>query len=144
MSEVLDTMTADLFGADVADVPVIEPNPAPILAGTAERNAHELNGSLKNDSGPGGAETDCASLHPFGDVPDVPDVPPNNGAGSSGTAGGAADVPDVPALAELIEAATAAAKATGAKLIVPEFPEGVAGSDFNDLAMLRRKGGRHE
>jgi len=40
--------------------------------------------------------------------------------------------------------ATAAAKATGAKLIVPEFPEGVAGSDFNDLAMLRRKGGRHE
>jgi len=40
--------------------------------------------------------------------------------------------------------ATAAAKATGAKLIVPELPEGVAGSDFNDLAMLRRKGGRHE
>jgi putative DNA primase/helicase len=40
--------------------------------------------------------------------------------------------------------ATAAAKATGAKLIVPEFPEGVAGSDFNDLTMLRRKGGRHE
>lgn len=40
--------------------------------------------------------------------------------------------------------ATAAAKATGAKLIVPQFPEGVAGSDFNDLAMLRRKGGRHE
>ena len=40
--------------------------------------------------------------------------------------------------------ATAAAKATGAKLIVPEFPEGVPGSDFNDLAMLRRKGGRHE
>ena len=38
----------------------------------------------------------------------------------------------------------AAAKATGAKLIVPQFPEGVAGSDFNDLAMLRRKGGRHE
>lgn len=40
--------------------------------------------------------------------------------------------------------ATAAAKAAGAKLIVPEFPEGVPGSDFNDLAMLRRKGGRHE
>lgn len=40
--------------------------------------------------------------------------------------------------------ATAAAKATGAKLIVPEFPEGVPGSDFNDLAMLRRNGGRHE
>ena len=40
--------------------------------------------------------------------------------------------------------ATAAAKATGAKLIVPEFPEGVAGSDFNDLAMLRRTRGRHE
>jgi len=40
--------------------------------------------------------------------------------------------------------ATAAAKATGAKLILPEFPEGVPGSDFNDLAMLRRKGGRHE
>lgn len=40
--------------------------------------------------------------------------------------------------------ATAAAKATGAKLIVPEFPEGVAGSDFNDLAAFRRKGARHE
>lgn len=40
--------------------------------------------------------------------------------------------------------ATAAAKATGAKLIVPEFPEGVAGSDFNDMAMIRRQGGRHE
>lgn len=40
--------------------------------------------------------------------------------------------------------ATAAAKATGARLIVPEFPECVPGSDFNDLAMLRRKGGRHE
>lgn len=40
--------------------------------------------------------------------------------------------------------ATAAAKAAGAKLIVPEFPEGVPGSDFNDLAMLRRKGVRHE
>ncbi len=40
--------------------------------------------------------------------------------------------------------ATAAAKATGAKLIVPEFPEGVPGSDFNDLMALRRKGGRHE
>lgn len=43
-----------------------------------------------------------------------------------------------------VTCATAAAKATGAKLIVPEFPEGMAGSDFNDLAMLRRKGGRHE
>ena len=40
--------------------------------------------------------------------------------------------------------ATAAAKATGAKLIVPEFPEGVPGSDFNDLAAIRRKGVRHE
>lgn len=39
--------------------------------------------------------------------------------------------------------ATAAAKATGATLIVPEFPEGVAGSDFNDLAAIRRKGARH-
>lgn len=39
--------------------------------------------------------------------------------------------------------ATAAAKATGARLIVPEFPEGVAGSDFNDLAAIRRKGARH-
>ena len=40
--------------------------------------------------------------------------------------------------------ATAAAKATGAKLIVPQFPAGATGSDFNDLATLRRKGGRHE
>lgn len=40
--------------------------------------------------------------------------------------------------------ATAAAKATGARLIVPEFPDGVPGSDFNDLMALRRKGGRHE
>ncbi|MGL1834418.1 toprim domain-containing protein [Rhodocyclaceae bacterium SMB388] len=38
--------------------------------------------------------------------------------------------------------ATAAAKATGARLIVPEFPEGRAGSDFNDLAAIRRKGAR--
>ena len=37
-----------------------------------------------------------------------------------------------------VTAATAAAKATGAKLAVPEFPEGVPGSDFNDLANLRR------
>ena len=34
--------------------------------------------------------------------------------------------------------AIAAAKATGARLAVPEFPEGVSGSDFNDLANLRR------
>jgi len=40
--------------------------------------------------------------------------------------------------------ATAATRATGARLVVPEFPEGVPGSDFNDLAMLRRKGVRHE
>ena len=39
--------------------------------------------------------------------------------------------------------ATAAAKATGARLIVPDFPEGEAGSDFNDLAAIRRKGARH-
>jgi putative DNA primase/helicase len=39
--------------------------------------------------------------------------------------------------------ATAAAKATGAKLIVPELPEGVPGSDFNDLMLLRKRG-RHE
>lgn len=37
-----------------------------------------------------------------------------------------------------LTAATAAAKATGARLAVPEFPEGVSGSDFNDLAKLRR------
>ncbi|NMF98325.1 toprim domain-containing protein [Aromatoleum toluolicum] len=36
--------------------------------------------------------------------------------------------------------ATEAAKATGARLIVPEFPEGADGSDYNDLAALRRKG----
>jgi putative DNA primase/helicase len=34
--------------------------------------------------------------------------------------------------------ATEAANATGARLIVPEFPEGVSGSDFNDLAAIRR------
>lgn len=39
-----------------------------------------------------------------------------------------------------VTAATAAAKATGARLIVPEFPEGVSGSDWNDLAALRRTG----
>lgn len=37
-----------------------------------------------------------------------------------------------------VTAATAAAKATGAKLIVPEFPEGAPGTDFNDVAALRR------
>ncbi|MBX3678546.1 MAG: toprim domain-containing protein [Rhodocyclaceae bacterium] len=39
--------------------------------------------------------------------------------------------------------AGAAAKATGARLIVPEFPEGVPGTDFNDLAAIRRKGVRY-
>ncbi|NMF99913.1 toprim domain-containing protein [Aromatoleum toluolicum] len=39
-----------------------------------------------------------------------------------------------------VTAATAAATATGAKVIVPEFPEGASGSDFNDLAAIRRKG----
>lgn len=39
--------------------------------------------------------------------------------------------------------ATAAAKAVGAKLIVPQFPDGVPGSDANDLAAIRRKGARH-
>lgn len=43
-----------------------------------------------------------------------------------------------------VTAATSAAKATGARLIVPKFPEGVAGSDFNDLAATRRNGGCHE
>ena len=42
-NDLLDTATADLFGADVADVPLIEANPAPILAGTAEREERELN-----------------------------------------------------------------------------------------------------
>jgi putative DNA primase/helicase len=70
-----------------------------------------------------GAEADCASLHPFGDVPDVPGVPPNNGAGSSGTAGGTADVPDVPALAELIEAATAGEGGDTEETVVPSVPE---------------------
>jgi putative DNA primase/helicase len=37
-----------------------------------------------------------------------------------------------------VTAATAAAQATGARLIVPEFPEGADGTDFNDLAALRR------
>lgn len=39
--------------------------------------------------------------------------------------------------------ATEAAKATGAKLIVPQFHEGETGTDFNDLAAIRRKGYRH-
>lgn len=39
-----------------------------------------------------------------------------------------------------VTAATAAAKATGARLIVPEFPEGASGTDFNDLAAIRREG----
>jgi putative DNA primase/helicase len=37
-----------------------------------------------------------------------------------------------------LTAATAAAKAVGARLAVPEFPEGASGSDFNDLANLRK------
>ena len=43
-----------------------------------------------------------------------------------------------------VTAATTAAKATGARLIVPEFPEGETGTDFNDLAALRRRSDRHE
>lgn len=42
-----------------------------------------------------------------------------------------------------VTAATAAAKATGARLIVPEFPEGEPGTDYNDWAAIRRKGVRH-
>lgn len=42
-----------------------------------------------------------------------------------------------------VTCATSAAKAVGAKLIVPQFPDGVPGSDFNDLAAIRRKGARH-
>lgn len=38
-----------------------------------------------------------------------------------------------------VTAATEAAKATGARLLTPEFPEGADGTDFNDLAALRRK-----
>jgi putative DNA primase/helicase len=41
-----------------------------------------------------------------------------------------------------LTAATAAAKVTGAALIVPQFPEGARGSDYNDLAAIRRKGGQ--
>lgn len=37
-----------------------------------------------------------------------------------------------------LTAATAAAKAVGARLAVPQFPEGVSGTDFNDLANLKR------
>lgn len=33
-----------------------------------------------------------------------------------------------------VMAATDAARATGAKLLIPEFPEGATGTDFNDLA----------
>ncbi len=39
-----------------------------------------------------------------------------------------------------VNKATEASKATGAALIVPEFPEGASGTDFNDLAALRCKG----
>lgn len=38
-----------------------------------------------------------------------------------------------------VAAATAAARAAGARLIVPEFPADAIGTDFNDLAALRRK-----
>ncbi|HRI90347.1 MAG TPA: toprim domain-containing protein [Accumulibacter sp.] len=40
-----------------------------------------------------------------------------------------------------LTAATAAAKAVGARLAAPEFPEGASGSDFNDLANLRKVAG---
>lgn len=39
-----------------------------------------------------------------------------------------------------ITKATEAAKASGARLAVPQFPEGVPGTDFNDLALLRKGG----
>jgi putative DNA primase/helicase len=38
-----------------------------------------------------------------------------------------------------ITKAREAAKATGARLIVPEFPDDAPGTDFNDLAALRRR-----
>jgi putative DNA primase/helicase len=40
-----------------------------------------------------------------------------------------------------VTSATEAAKAVGAKLAVPQFPEGVPGTDFNDLAAFYRRGG---
>ena len=126
MNDQRDTVTADLFGADVADVTASAANPAPILAGTSERNVHEFNSSLKNVSGMGVAEgtsADSASPHPFGDVPHVPDVPPSNGAGFSGTPRGTADVPDVPALADLIEAASAGEGGGTEETAVPSVPE---------------------
>ncbi|MCK0510158.1 DUF927 domain-containing protein [Aromatoleum buckelii] len=123
MSDQFDTMTADLFGADVAAVPASVPNPAPLLAGTGERNAHEFNSSLKNDSGLGGAAADADPLHPFADVPAVSAVPPSNGAGLSGTAHGTVDVTAVPALADLIEAATAGAGDGTDHKAVPSVPE---------------------
>lgn len=39
-----------------------------------------------------------------------------------------------------VTAAKQAAKQVGARLSIPHFPEGVPGSDFNDLAALRREG----
>lgn len=120
-----DTATADLFDADVADVPVIEAKSAPIQAGTSERNEREGNSSLENVSGLSEAEAmaaDSALPYAHADVPDVPDVPPNKGEGSSGTAGGMADVPGVPALADLIEAATAGDGGNTEETVVPSVP----------------------
>lgn len=100
-----DAATGDLFACDVLDVPDVpasEPNPAPILGGTPERNERASNGSLKNEPLPEGIPAAAASPCLFGDVLDVPDVEASNGAGSHGTASGTADVPDVPALGELL------------------------------------------
>lgn len=122
MSEALDTQAPDLADADVTAVPATESNPAPMWGATAERNAHEFDSSLKNESGSGGVEADYAPSHPFGDVPTVPDVLPRNGAGFGGTAGSTIAVTAVPALADLIAAATAAAGDDVEKKATPSVP----------------------
>ncbi len=126
MSEVIDTLTTDLFGADVPGVPVSEANPAPMLGGTSEHEEREFNSSLKNEfrQDGGAAEVvDSARTHPICDVPGVPGVPPSNGAGFSGTSGKRADVPGVPGLADLIEAATAGAGDGTEEKAVPSVSE---------------------
>lgn len=101
--ELRDTLTADLFGDDVANVPACSRKHPPILVVTGERNERHKNSSPKNETESMQVAVESGSPLTRSGVPAVSHVPASNDAGSGGTLGSAADVP---AFSELIETAT--------------------------------------
>ena len=121
-NDLLDTQTADLFGADVAAVTVFNPDPAPILAVTGGCNKQIGNSSPKNEPVRGG-EVQSTPPHHFGDVASVTPVTPNGGAGFSLTADETEAVTPVTGLADLIEAAITDADEDAEPKPVQSLPE---------------------